>query len=207
MTEVNESKTKGRDNTQKLSILLTAAKAPVDVAQNFSKVKRNAKGGISITKEEIAMAFAAMDTSKAGYLTIQSLKKCLSAFYPDMTTKEYRFLMNNQKELTIDDIEQFVIDNEISNFDPVAEAFNAYDPKGTGFMCEEKLRKVYQAFGLGELTDEELMIIKKSVDFDNDGLISLEDFRTILDDSTAVPKKPADRRKSNMNSGPATDTA
>lgn len=42
-----------------------------------------------------------------------------------MTPKEYKFLMNNRKELTIEDLNELLADNEVNDtdFDPVAEAF------------------------------------------------------------------------------------
>ena len=40
-----------------------------------------------------------------------------------MTAKDYRFLMNGQRELAEEDLMELLKDNEIVNFDPVAEAF------------------------------------------------------------------------------------
>ena len=37
--------------------------------------------------------------------------------------REYKFLMNNQSELSMNDLRNLLKDNEITNFDPVAEAF------------------------------------------------------------------------------------
>ena len=38
-----------------------------------------------------------------------------------MPNKEYKFLMNDQSELTLDDLRELLLDNEVKNFDPVAE--------------------------------------------------------------------------------------
>ena len=38
-------------------------------------------------------------------------------------------------------------DNEITNFDPLAEAFKAYDPQGTGYVDTDVLRNVFQNLG------------------------------------------------------------
>jgi hypothetical protein len=40
-----------------------------------------------------------------------------------MPMKEYKFLMNNETEMTLDDLRDLLKDNEITNFDPLAEAF------------------------------------------------------------------------------------
>lgn len=78
-----------------------------------------------------------------------------------MSAKEYRFLMNNKKELNIDDLKDLLLENEISNFDPVAEAFKIFDSKGEGTLDESKLRAAFMSFGFGELSDEEFEILKR----------------------------------------------
>lgn len=35
-----------------------------------------------------------------------------------------------RNELTFEDLKLLLIDNEVKNFDPVAEAFKVYDPEG-----------------------------------------------------------------------------
>jgi hypothetical protein len=44
-----------------------------------------------------------------------------------MTAKEYRFLMNNKKELTIEDFNELLMENDLENFDPTLDAFRAFD--------------------------------------------------------------------------------
>jgi Ca2+-binding EF-hand superfamily protein len=81
-----------------------------------------------ISDEEIRSAFSFLDMDKTGQVTLANLKKRLGVFFPDMTPKEYKFLMNNRKELTIEDLNELLADNEISDpsFDPVAEAFKVF---------------------------------------------------------------------------------
>ena len=87
---------------------------------NVSDVKSS-----KLSQEEIKSAFAFLDVDKSGQVSLANLKKRLGVFFPDMTPKEYKFLMNNRKELTIEDLNELLIENEISDadFDPVAEAF------------------------------------------------------------------------------------
>ena len=40
-----------------------------------------------------------------------------------MGTKDFKFLMGNEKEMTLDSLRDLLLDNEITGFDPVAEAF------------------------------------------------------------------------------------
>lgn len=77
------------------------------------------------TQEEIKLAFSFLDIDKSGQVSLANLKKRLGIFFPDMTAKEYKFLMNNRKELTIEDLIEFLSENEISDadYDPIAEAF------------------------------------------------------------------------------------
>ena len=60
-----------------------------------------------------------------------NLRKRLGVFFPDMTSKEYRFLMGNRKEITLEDMNEFLQDTEFTDpeFDPVLEAFKTYDLK------------------------------------------------------------------------------
>lgn len=37
--------------------------------------------------------------------------------------QEARVLMNNKADMTIDDLREVLLENELTNFDPVAEAF------------------------------------------------------------------------------------
>ena len=95
-------------------------------------------------------------------------------------------------------LRELLKDNEITNFDPLAEAFKAYDPQGTGYVDTDVLRNVFQNLGggcqfasewiddffptgFGEITDEDLQILVETGDVDGDGKISLDDFRGMID--------------------------
>ncbi len=71
-----------------------------------------------------------------------------------MPAKEYRFLMNNKNEMSFEELRDLLIDNEVKNFDPVAEAFKVYDPDGSGFVDTEVLRSIFESLGFGEITDD-----------------------------------------------------
>lgn len=158
---------------------------------DFSKVKKNSKGGVLITAEEIQAAFNLLDSEKTGNVSLATLKKRLGVFFPDLTAKDYRFLMNNKKDLSIEDIEELLLDNDVSNFDPVFEAFRAFDPECSGVMDMNKLCEVFRAYGFGELTIEEIDILKRAADADGDGVIGLDDFRRI---STGIKYNPESLR-------------
>ena len=86
-------------------------------------VPRNSRGGVLVTDDELKSAFDFFDVEGSGKITQAQLKKRLGVFYKDMPNKEYKFLMNDQSELTLDDLRELLLDNEVKNFDPVAEAF------------------------------------------------------------------------------------
>ncbi|CAM9204921.1 unnamed protein product, partial [Discosporangium mesarthrocarpum] len=140
-------------------------------------VPKNSKGGVLVTEEELQAAFEFFDVEGRGKITASALRKRLGAFYRNMNAREYRFLMNNKPEMTLDDLREVLMDNEVTNFDPVAEAFKAYDPEGTGFIDPKVLHTIFQNLGFGQINEEDLSILIEAADGDGDGKVSLEDFR------------------------------
>ena len=59
----------------------------------------------------------------------------------------------------MDDLKDLLMDNEVTNFDPVAEAYRVFDQHGEGALSGDKLRQAFVAYGMGELADEELDIL------------------------------------------------
>jgi Ca2+-binding EF-hand superfamily protein len=107
------------------------------------------------------IGFSLLDVDKTGLITLPQLKKRLGTLFPDMTAKEYRFLMGNKKEISVEDLKELLIDNEVTGFDPIAEAFKAFDTKSEGFIDSSKLRAAFASFGFGELSDEEFDILSR----------------------------------------------
>lgn len=68
------------------SISPTRSSAPVKT----DKVKKNSKGGVLVTPEEIQMAFQLLDVEKSGQLTVQNLKRRLGVLFPELSVKDYR---------------------------------------------------------------------------------------------------------------------
>ncbi len=133
-------------------------------ANGLEKVKKNAKGGVLLSNEEITAAFQMLDIDNSGQITLPNLKKRIGVLFPEMSATEYRFLMNSKKELTLDDLKELLADNEITNFDPVAEAYRIFERSGNGGegkLDGEKLRRAFISYGFGELSDEELEILTR----------------------------------------------
>ena len=88
-----------------------------------TKIRKNHRGGVLISPEEIKLAFDFLDCDKTGKVSLANLKKRLGVFFPEMSAKEYRFMMNNKREMTLQDFNDMLLENEVTNFDPIAEAF------------------------------------------------------------------------------------
>ena len=92
---------------------------------------------------------------RVGAITVSNLKKRLGVFFPDLSAKEYRFMMNNKKELAIEDLHEMLDNNDISNFDPVEEAFKLYDVENEGYINKLRLREIFEAYGFDGMTTED----------------------------------------------------
>eukprot|EP00928_Gymnodinium_smaydae_P064140 TRINITY_DN47554_c0_g1_i1.p1 TRINITY_DN47554_c0_g1~~TRINITY_DN47554_c0_g1_i1.p1 ORF type:complete len:197 (+),score=43.65 TRINITY_DN47554_c0_g1_i1:69-593(+) len=141
---------------------------------------RNDKGGLKITEDELRVAWEFFDTSGKTKLTMGDIKKRLSTFYKDVTTREVKFLLNNQPEITFEELHALLRDNQLTNFDPVKEAFKVYDPHNTGFVDMDMVKTFFKDLGYGDISDEDAKIILETADADKDGRIGLDDFRMMV---------------------------
>ncbi|KAK1943013.1 Calmodulin-like protein 3 [Phytophthora citrophthora] len=138
-------------------------------------------GGVLVTPEQIRLAFQFLDVEKKGRVTLDNLRSRLGIFYDNMSLKDVRLLVSEEGELTEEYLHALLLSNEVKNFDPVAEAFKAYDPEETGFISREMLRYVFERLGYGALTEEDLDVLISCADADRDGRINLADFRSMLE--------------------------
>ncbi|RHY27194.1 hypothetical protein DYB32_006963 [Aphanomyces invadans] len=97
-----------------------------------------------------------------------------------MSTRDYRVLLNNESELTEQTLCDLLLENDIADYDPVAEAFRAYDPDGTGFVSLEVLSRLFDSLGYGKLSEDDLRVLVATADADKDGQLNLSDFRKLL---------------------------
>mmetsp|Transcript_1786 Transcript_1786/g.2423 ORF Transcript_1786/g.2423 Transcript_1786/m.2423 type:complete len:222 (-) Transcript_1786:272-937(-) len=168
---------------------------PKMAKEDVVNIRRNSKGGVLVTESELKAAFDFFDIDSEGKITLQNLRKRLGVFYKNMPTKEYKFLMNNKSEMNLDDLRDLLIDNEVTDFDPVAEAFKAYDPNSTGSIDPEMLRHIFQGLGFGEITDEDLEILIETADVNKDGRITLEDFRDMIDEDLRIQQEAETQKR------------
>jgi len=141
---------------------------------------RNDKGGLLITEEELRVAWDFFDTGGKNKLSSGDIKKRLQTFYKDITTREVKFLLNNQPEITFEELFALLKDNQLTNFDPVKEAFKVYDPNSTGFVDMEVVKTFFKDLGYGDISEEDAKIILETADSDKDLKIGLDDFRMMV---------------------------
>lgn len=133
-----------------------------------------------VTSDQIHAAFQFLDVDKTNRVTLENLRARLSIFYDNLSLKDAKLLLNDETELTEEYLHALLLTNEVKNFDPVAEAFKAYDPDETGVISCDMLRYVFERLGYGALTDEDLAILISCADADGDGQINLSDFRQMI---------------------------
>merc|ERR1712224_984915 len=121
-------------------------------------VRRNDKGGILIKEEELKVAWDFFDTKGTGKLTAADIKRRLTTFYKNVSNKEIKFLLNNQQEITFEDLYELLKDNQLTNFDPVKEAFKVYDPN-TGFVDMEVVKEFFANLNYGDISDDVRMMV------------------------------------------------
>ena len=92
---------------------------------------------------------------------------------------ELKFLLGDKKEMTAAELHDLLDGNQITNFDPVAEAFKCFDPASTGFADILQTREIFARLGL-DLSDDDVKVLISTADADKDGAISLSDFREML---------------------------
>jgi Ca2+-binding EF-hand superfamily protein len=91
------------------------------------------------------------------------------------------------------DLRALLEGNEITNFDPVGEAFKCWDPHNTGYADVSTMRAIFARLGM-DLSDDDVKVLISSADADKDNAVSLSDFRDMLrratskrDEEAAVP--------------------
>ena len=133
-----------------------------------------------MTSEQIHAAFQFLDVEKKHRVTYENLRSRLSIFYDSLSSKDIKMLLNNESELTEDYLNALLLTNEVRNFDPIAEAFKAYDPEETGFISRDMLKYVFERLGYGSLSEDDMNLLIACADSDRDGKINLNDFRRML---------------------------
>lgn len=93
--------------------------------------------------------------------------------------------MNNQEEITFTELYHLLSDNELTDFDPIAEAFKVhltvyyryhsawqlYDPNDTGYVDMKTVKEFFKKAGYGLLSEGDVDAICKSALEIPDGML------------------------------------
>ena len=118
----------------------------------------------------------------------------MGAFYRNLPPKEIKLLLGDGGPFTKETLRGLLANNDLGSYDPIQEAFKAYDPNGTGFVDTETMRHIFESLGYGDITDDDLAVLIETADMDRDGRISMEDFRVMMEvnkQQQAPPVEPA----------------
>lgn len=137
-------------------------------------------------KNEFKQAFELFDLNKNGKITHKELKKIMQGLGQNPTEVEIDELV---KEIDADGDGQIDFDEFLAMLtrkantnqmeDDLQKAFKVFDKANRGKIGINELREIM--LGLGEdLTDEQLNIMIKEIDSDNDGYVTFEDFKNVM---------------------------
>jgi len=172
--------------------------AVIDLSTKFP---RNSKGGVPVKDEDISLAFEffqSFGNEGKQVLTLKNMKECFQALNKNLSKKELMLMFAGKDSITLQEVRDLLLDNQISTIDPISEAFSVLDPTNTGFVQDTKIRKIFENFGFGDLSAEELLVLVDESDFDKDGKLGLEDFRRLA----RPPDEPALAVASSTNNTP-----
>mmetsp|Transcript_11835 Transcript_11835/g.22534 ORF Transcript_11835/g.22534 Transcript_11835/m.22534 type:complete len:206 (-) Transcript_11835:334-951(-) len=141
---------------------------------------RNERGGILIHEEEIKDAFQLLNLEGRENLSREDMQYFMDTYFPGMLThKEIKSLIG-PNGMKFEKLRKLLVDNDLVDFDPCAEAFKVLDPEGSGEIDLEILsRLIGRLPGMKEVTREDLEFIMMHMDNDKDGSIGLEDFAKV----------------------------
>ena len=171
-------KVNGKKKTDKKTPKRTSRQS--SIFRDFSTVPKNAKGGVLVTEEEIRRAFDFFDMDKTGKIMASQLRERLNAFGGPINAKEIRFLLNGQTHLSLQDMSDLLLENEVNFFDPVVDAFHWFDPQETGYVDIPIAKKIFRRLGYGDFNDDDLSVLIETADIDKDGRVSLSDFQSMI---------------------------
>ncbi len=68
------------------------------------------------------------------------------------------FVLFLQTEMTEGDLLKLLQDNELTDFDPIKEAFKIYAPDDEEFLSKKVLKKVLGSMGFKDISDDDLQV-------------------------------------------------
>ena len=126
------------------------------------------------------------DKDKDGFVTRQELKTIMRSLGQNPSEDDIEEMMvtadaNQDGKISYDEF-MTLISNQIKSsedVDEMSEAFAVFDVDKDGFITKSELRQVMNRLG-ENLTDAQLTAMIKEADTDNDGKISIKEFKNLM---------------------------
>ena len=140
----------------------------------------------NVQKKEYTQAFEVFDKDKDGFVTRQELKTIMRSLGQNPSEDDIEEMMvtadaNQDGKISYDEF-MTLISNQIKSsedVDEMSEAFAVFDVDKDGFITKSELRQVMNRLG-ENLTDAQLTAMIKEADTDNDGKISIKEFKNLM---------------------------
>eukprot|EP00238_Polyblepharides_amylifera_P009136 CAMPEP_0196588548 /NCGR_PEP_ID=MMETSP1081-20130531/60832_1 /TAXON_ID=36882 /ORGANISM="Pyramimonas amylifera, Strain CCMP720" /LENGTH=208 /DNA_ID=CAMNT_0041911065 /DNA_START=88 /DNA_END=714 /DNA_ORIENTATION=- len=153
--------------------------------------ERNENGGYVVHEQEIKDAFHILNADGREALTREDLTMFLDKFFPGMLTMKDVRLLIGPSGLKMEKLQDILMGNDLTDFDPCQEAFKILDPEGTGVVDKEVLKGLLQNMPyVGEVSRDDMDFLMKYMDADEDGNVGLEDFAAIGKYAVQNPEDP-----------------
>jgi Ca2+-binding EF-hand superfamily protein len=136
---------------------------------------------VDISLEEIQSVFRMIDDKNKGEkLGLLELKKRLPIINPNFPLSEISTLTNGKNEIKSQELYDLLKENDLGDYDPVAEAFKILDNKNKGEVELERIVELFSVLGLGNIDRKDKEILMECLDIDKDGKITYEDFKNLF---------------------------
>ena len=167
---------------------------------------RMVRGDQKITLREIEDFMKEISSYKTAKVTKKDLREYLSAFPQKgmagkdasdvkVSKRDVNFLLNGKQDMEATELHNLLANTQIEEFDAVEEAFNLLDVDRQGYLSVDCFKTIFEKLKLGTIEPNEEKIFREVADFDDDGKISLEDFRKILTYNTGEEVEYGDEQE------------
>lgn len=137
---------------------------------------------LNITQDDIEDVFRLINKNKNGKkITLKDLKENMSTLNPRIPESEIPILINEQDEMSSEELFKLLNDCDYKDFDPVNEVFRMLDIHNINAVDIDRLMYMMHKFGFRNIDKNDKEILLECLDMNQDGMISLEDMRQVLE--------------------------
>lgn len=133
-------------------------------------VRKNARGGVLVRGSDLAGLMELVDRNRKGFITASDVQQVGNVFFPDMSDKDVRLMMNRKDRITEEYLAELLCDNEQVGYDPVEDAFRTLAAGGDALDLQQ-FRAVLLKLGAKFIACQDLEFLLASADQDGDGKI------------------------------------